>query len=78
MLFQNTTAISNGLSDFHEIVLTVIKMAFKKHSPTERRYRDYKYFDQTKFKKDLKEKLTANITNSESFETVFIEVLSNA
>ena len=53
-------------------------MAFKKHSPTERRCRDYKYFDQTKFKKDLKEKLTPNITNSESFETVFIEVLSNA
>ena len=50
--FQNTV-VSNGLSDFHEMVITVTKMSFKKHSPTERHYRDYKYFDQTEFKNNL-------------------------
>ena len=38
--FQNTIAVSNGFSDFHEMVITVMKMSFKKHSPTERHYRD--------------------------------------
>ena len=31
--FQNTIAVSNGLSDFHKMVIAVIKMSFKKHSP---------------------------------------------
>ena len=48
--FQNTIAVSNGLSNFQKMVITVMKMTFKKHSPTERHYSDYKYFDQTKFK----------------------------
>ena len=50
---------------------------FKKHSTIARQYRNYKSFDQTKGKKDLKEKLTAIISNYESFENVFIEVMSN-
>ena len=38
--FQNTIAISNGLSHFHKMVIAVMKMSFKKHSPIERHYRD--------------------------------------
>ena len=74
--FQNTIAVSNGLSDFHKMVITVMKMSFKKHSPIERHYRDYKYFDRTKFKNNLNEKLSEGISNYESFETTFIEVLN--
>ena len=73
--FQNTTAISDGLSDFQKMVITVMKMSFKKHSLVERHYRDYKYFDQTKFKNNLNEKLNEGISNYEFFETTFIEVL---
>ena len=51
-------------------------MSFKKHSPIERHYRDYKYFDRTKFKNNLNEKLIEVIFNYESFETTFIEVLN--
>ena len=29
---ENTIAISNGLSDFHKMVITVMKMSFKNHS----------------------------------------------
>ena len=68
--FQNTTAISNGFSDFHEMVITVMK-----HSPIERHYRDYKYFDRSIFKNNLNEKLSEGISNYESLETTFIEVL---
>ena len=46
LTFQNTIAVTNGLSDFHNMVM---KMSFKKHPPIERHYRYYKYFDRTKF-----------------------------
>ena len=46
-VFQNAIAVSNGLSDFHKMVITVMKMSFKKHSPIERHYRGYRYFDRT-------------------------------
>ena len=49
MSFQNIIAVSNELSDFHKIVITVMKMSFKKHSSLERQYRDYKYFYRTNF-----------------------------
>ena len=57
------------------LIVTVMKMSFKKHSPIERHYRDYKYFDRTKFENNLNEKLSEGISNYESFETTFIEVL---
>ena len=63
LTFQNTIAISSGLSDSHKMVITVMKMLFKKHSPKERHYRDYKYFHQTKFKNNLNEKLSECISN---------------
>ena len=53
-----------------------MKMSFKKYSPIERHYGDYKCFDWTKFKNNLNEKLGEGISNYESFETTFIEVLN--
>ena len=61
--FQNTVAVSNELSDFHKMVITVTRMSFKKHSPIERHERDYKYFDLTKFESNLNEKLSEGISN---------------
>ena len=58
------------------MIITVMKMSFKKHFPIERHYRDEKYFDRIKFKNNLKEKLREGISNYESFETIFIEVLN--
>ena len=68
--FQNAIAVSNRLSDFHKMVITFVKMSFKKHSHIERHYRDYKYFDH------LNEKLSEGISNYKLFETTFIEVWS--
>ena len=58
------------------MVITIIKLSFKKLSPIERHYRDYKYYDQTKFESNLNEKLREGISNYESFETTFIKVLN--
>ena len=74
--FQNEIAVSNGLSDFHKMVITVMKMSVKKHSPIERHYRDYKYFERSKFRNNLNKKLSEDIFNYESFEITFIEVLN--
>ena len=53
-----------------------MKMSIKKHSPIERDHRDYKYFDRTKFKNNLNEKLSEGISNYKSFKTTFIELLN--
>ena len=37
--FQNTCAITTGLSDFHKMVITVMKMTFQKNPPREIYYR---------------------------------------
>ena len=74
--FQNTITVSNGLSNFHKMVITVMKISFKKHSSTERHYRDYRYFDRSKFKNNQNEKLSEGISNYELFVTTFIEVLN--
>ena len=42
-----------------------MKMSFKKHFPIERHCRDYKCFDQNKFKNNLNKKLSESISNYE-------------
>ena len=55
--FQNSKAISTGLSDFHKMVITVLKQTLQRSSPKELVYRDYKNFDRLTFKRELEEKL---------------------
>ena len=43
--FQNTMAISTGLSDFHKMVITILKQTFQRCSPKELVCRDYKNFN---------------------------------
>ena len=74
--FQNTKAISTGLSDFHKMVITVLKQTFQGSSPEELVYRDYKNFDRLTFKRQLKEKLYQQINEYKHFEQIFLEVLN--
>ena len=41
---QNTTTIETGLSDFHIMVITVLKKTYEKAGPTVLNYRNYKNF----------------------------------
>ena len=43
--FQHTQAICSGLSDYHKMVVTVLKNTFRKGKPKEIFYRTYKNFD---------------------------------
>ena len=42
--FETTCAIETGLSDFHLMVLTVMRKFFKKLKPRVINYRSYKHF----------------------------------
>ena len=45
--------VETGLSDFHKMVVSVFKTSFKKQKPKIVTYRDYKRFDNEKFKESL-------------------------
>ena len=51
--FQNTMTISTGLSDFHKIIITVLKSSFTKLMAREMCYRDYKNVSNNSFREDL-------------------------
>ena len=51
--FQNTKTVSTGLSDFHKLVLTVLKTSIVKNKPQEIQYRNCKYFDSRKFNRRI-------------------------
>ena len=72
--FQNTSAISTGLSDFHKMVITVFKLKFGKQKPKIMHYRDYKNFNKDSFENELKLH-SHSCTSYGMFEKVFLEVL---
>ena len=42
--FQNSCVIETGLSDFHNMIVTLIKTSYKKIEPRVINYQDYKSF----------------------------------
>ena len=56
--FQTTTVIETGLSDFHKMIVAVMKMHFPKMKPRVIRYRKYKTFNNDAFVNTLRQELT--------------------
>ena len=54
-LFKNSGTIETGVSDFHNMILTMLRVYFKKLKPIQITYRDYRDFDQTRFLEDLRD-----------------------
>ena len=76
MSFQNTTTVFAGISDFHKLVLTVLKISFTKNKPKEIIYRDYKNSDSLLFNDELKNVLKLDKINScIMFEKLFLKAL---
>ena len=60
-----------GLSDFHLVTMTEFKTSFQKREPKIIKYRDYKNFDNSKFRSEIL-KRNFNYTDLRTFkETVF-------
>ena len=74
--FQNTKAISTGLSYFHKMVVIVLKHTFHRSVPKELAYRDYKNSDRVIFKRKLEDKLNQQINEYKHFEKMFLEILN--
>ena len=74
--FQNTKALSTGLSDFHKMVISVLKHTFHRPAPKELVYRDSKNFDRVIFKSELEDKLNQQINEYKYFEQIFLEILN--
>ena len=76
--FLSSMAIETGLSDYHKMVLTVIKSYCKKIEPIITTYRDYKHFDDNFFRRDLiynLENFDKTIMRYEDFKNIFMDVL---
>ena len=63
--FQNTSVLSVGNSDFHKMVVTILKTKFPKSKPKEIFYRNYKHFDEKLFKLELREGLQSTSRGGE-------------
>ena len=75
--FQNTAAVCSGLSDFHKLVLTVLKTSFDKNKPCEVLYRDYKNFTSESFNEDLQKIFSiTQINTCKQLEDTFLSVLN--
>ena len=64
--FQDSMAIETGLSDFHKMVLTVMKVFCKKRNPNIVRYRDYRRFNNEAFLSEICDKHSEFNTETES------------
>ena len=78
--FQCTDSIETGLSDFHCMILTVLKGGFLKRGPKHINYRDYRKFSIENFREDLHIKLSKHIPadkiNYDTFDSVVKNVLN--
>ena len=54
--FQNTVAVETGISDLHKMVVTVLKVFYKKQRPKIIQYRKYDNFNNNLFRKELNNK----------------------
>ena len=66
--FKDTRAIETGLSDFHSMIVTIVKSNFIKRGPRKITYRDYSKFDPSKFKEDLGKESFRNSSCLKKFE----------
>ena len=58
--FCNSDTLETGISDFHELTVTVLKMFFKKQSPNIISYRNYKNFSNDSFRTNLINEISSN------------------
>ena len=73
--FQNTITLASGLSDFHKMILTILKSTFPKAKPKQIVYRKFKNFDLKNFKNEIRTKMQS-IDKYETFEEKFLKVLN--
>ena len=77
--FQDTQVIETGLSDFHKMNITVLKMFFSKQKHETAFFRNYKKFDNSAFREALnRELLKYDLNNIEydTFQEIIVSLLN--
>ena len=72
--FQTKCVIETGLSDFHRMTISVLKMHFRKIPPNVINYRDFKKFDNEEFINSLQSTLRKESTDYSKNPDEFFEV----
>ena len=78
--FQNSSVVETGLSDFHRMIVTVMKTSFQRLPPKIRNYSDYSNYDNNMFRIPLfneLSKLNIEAIDLTKFITVCIDTLNN-
>ena len=80
--FKNTYMIEKGLSDFHKMIVAVMKMHFPKMKPQVVSYRKYKDFHNETFLDSLRHELNVqgqflNEKGPDAFSAIYTEILDN-
>ena len=57
--FQHSTTFETGISDFHKMVITVMKTQFRKNPPKIVLYRDYRNYSKSSFHDELNQAMIA-------------------
>ena len=71
--------LETGLSDFHKMTLTVMKVFYKKQKPTIITYRSYKNFSNEVFMADVENRISQVTSENKDLEfDVFKAVLNEA
>ena len=74
--FMKTAAVWADLSDFHKMIITVMKTTFPKAKPTIKKYRDYSKYDSEAFSIDLDTRMkNQSVVNYDTFENIFLQTL---
>ena len=75
--FQNSSTLETGLSDFHHLVLTVLKTTFRKKPPKKVLYRNYKNYSEQKMLNDLNFSLAGvdlNLMTHDDFDDLLLKI----
>ena len=71
-----STTIDTGLSDFHHLILTIMKTTFRKKPHKVIRYRNYKNYNHENYRSDLNISL-ANVNLNNIPNNDFKDILNN-
>ena len=77
--FQNTVTVHTGLSDFHPMIVTVLKGGYRKKGPKIITYRNYTNFRADDFRKDLCDQITSELQGKDdygAFDAVVTNILN--
>ena len=74
--FQHSTTLETGLSDFHKMTITMMKLYFPKQRPKVIEYRNYKKFSNVDFQRDLLKMINVNDCNLSTFLDASLKTLN--